>query len=290
MNKKEILRRRDLLPLWVKFFIWCFMFILVILPVLLVISIMNSDISIGIFGIRSSTIFSVGGAVSFITFILFGIIAFSLWLEKDWAIKLAKIGAIFGIVFCLAMMFTHRNIRGELILLIPYLYVLNKIETQWKELPLIQKGKFIFTKKRKIILGVFFVFLVFTSIFAFYLSKKIAPYEALSNASEITINSFMGDLKSGNIQDAYSFVSKEKQKEISFDVFKNGLTGKDGTSAFIGLKSYVIYEHKTHMGQSPDKPSTDQVVLNLLWSSGGSSQLILNLVKEGNDWRVVSLK
>ena len=68
-----------------------------------------------------------------------GFTAYNLWFEKDIAIKLGKIDAIIGIVICsflmLALPFIDDafdfDFRLELVLLIPYLIKLNKIQEKW---------------------------------------------------------------------------------------------------------------------------------------------------------------
>jgi hypothetical protein len=68
-----------------------------------------------------------------------GYTAFALWFEKDYAILLGKIDAITGIVICLIVMVvfplsipgTSVTIRFELILLIPYLIRLFKMQKFW---------------------------------------------------------------------------------------------------------------------------------------------------------------
>lgn len=65
--------------------------------------------------------------------------AFSLWFEKDYAIKLGKVDTILGIAICMASMvvipYLQENsgftIRLEIALLIPFYIKLNKIEEEW---------------------------------------------------------------------------------------------------------------------------------------------------------------
>jgi len=67
------------------------------------------------------------------------ITAFSLWFEKEYAIILGKIDAILGIGLCIISMAilpffsdVHITLRLELVLLIPYLIKLNKIQSDWQ--------------------------------------------------------------------------------------------------------------------------------------------------------------
>jgi hypothetical protein len=74
--------------------------------------------------------------------ILKGITAFSLWFEKDYAIKLGKIDAIVGIIICTISMLIlpflndgfNIQIRLELALLVPFLLKPNKVEKEWERI------------------------------------------------------------------------------------------------------------------------------------------------------------
>jgi hypothetical protein len=74
--------------------------------------------------------------IVFLVFILHGFTAYSLWFEKDYAIKLGVLDAIIGIVLCLFSMtvsfyYSHFTIRLEMILLILFLFKLLKIRAKW---------------------------------------------------------------------------------------------------------------------------------------------------------------
>lgn len=82
---------------------------------------------------------SLTGLLIIILFIYKGITSYGLLFEKDWAIIWAKIDAAFGIFFCIFSMFVQPFlieeqgvvIRLEIVLLIPYLLKINKINTAW---------------------------------------------------------------------------------------------------------------------------------------------------------------
>ena len=141
-ENKEIFRRRKLLPWWIKFFIWVFMLMGAISPIVLIAGFFGLRGDLAAFGLETSNPTSLVGIFLILTFVFFGIIGFGLWTEKVWAIKLAKIGALYGIAVCVFMMIIypflmantgiHINIRLELILLIPYFYKLKKIQKQWE--------------------------------------------------------------------------------------------------------------------------------------------------------------
>lgn len=72
-------------------------------------------------------------------------IAFSMWTEKKWAIDMAILDAVLGIIICVYMMFVEPlahvsrghfefNLRLEILCLIPYLIKCLKINTIWKNM------------------------------------------------------------------------------------------------------------------------------------------------------------
>jgi len=81
-----------------------------------------------------------------------GITAFSMWMEREWAIKMAIIDAILGIIICIITMFilpmvekesgrTNINFRFELLLLIPYLIKCLKIKKAWSEIEFLKEQR-----------------------------------------------------------------------------------------------------------------------------------------------------
>jgi hypothetical protein len=151
MNNLFITRRRDLLPIWMKIFIWIF----IVLGASAIITRLS-----GIFGI-SFLFFNANGEKSIygmttydsstplallITGLIIykGITALAMWMEKEWAITMALVDAVLGIAVCAVMMFmlpmvtkeagrASFNFRFELLLLIPYLLKCWKIRQPWEE-------------------------------------------------------------------------------------------------------------------------------------------------------------
>lgn len=134
-------RRRDLLPIWIKIFLWIFLFMALLMPVAMVFAIMDYASNLSIYGFESNTPFSAIGFIitSLITYK--GIIAYGLWTEKDWAVKHAINDAIIGILACtLAMILPlflynimHFTFRLELIVLVPYLFKMREIKNDWNQ-------------------------------------------------------------------------------------------------------------------------------------------------------------
>ncbi|ARV16833.1 hypothetical protein [Polaribacter sp. SA4-12] len=135
-------RRKKLLPWWIKVFCWIFMIFGLLAFVCLLLGFTNIKPSLAFYGFETNEPFSVIGMLVITVGILKGITAFSLWFEKDFAIKLGKIDAIVGIIICAISMLIlpylndgfNIQIRLELALLIPFLLKLNKIEKEWERI------------------------------------------------------------------------------------------------------------------------------------------------------------
>ncbi len=139
-NKKII--RRELLPWWIKFFCWVFMILGAGAVLGLIYGLFKNELHLSIYGFESEKPFSLMGIFIFIILTLKGFSAYLLWFEKDNAVYLAKIDAIFGIVLCMISMViipfvvegSHFFFRGEILFLIAYLIKLNGIEYAWDNL------------------------------------------------------------------------------------------------------------------------------------------------------------
>lgn len=151
MINQQFNRRRELLPWWMKVFIWICMFlgassIASRLFGILGISLwLNSNGEKSIYGMETFENYSLLALLISTLLIFKGITAFGMWMEKDWAIKFGMIDAGVGIVICVIMMFIepliennggkfNLNFRFELLLLIPYLIKCFKIRKPWNEI------------------------------------------------------------------------------------------------------------------------------------------------------------
>jgi hypothetical protein len=133
--------RRSLLPIWIKVFIWIFMIIGALAPLGFVAGLFGANMEESLYGLESHEPLSGVGILIILLIIIKGIVAYSLWTEKDWAINLGIADAIIGIGICTYLMviapFVNNqsgfvmNFRLELVALIPYLIKLQKIKTQW---------------------------------------------------------------------------------------------------------------------------------------------------------------
>lgn len=137
-------RRRELLPWWIKTFTWLFLIFGTLAPICLIFGLFGFQLHMALYGLETYEPTSYLGFLLSGMFIFKGITAFGLWTEKDWAIFLGYVDALFGIGICLFVMLIypfvssnsgfHFSFRLELLLLIPFLYRLEKIKKDWNRL------------------------------------------------------------------------------------------------------------------------------------------------------------
>lgn len=134
-------KRKHLLPWWIKIFMWFFLIFSVLAVIGFVVGIMGYRSNFSLYGLTSDNPLSTTGICIFLLFMLKGITAFGLLKEEDWAIKLGMLDAVVGIVLCVLIMIfptyiagpdAKFNFRLELILLVLYLNKLLKIKYTWE--------------------------------------------------------------------------------------------------------------------------------------------------------------
>jgi glucan phosphoethanolaminetransferase (alkaline phosphatase superfamily) len=131
-------RKKQLLPWWIKVFMWIFLVFGAIVPFGLIFGIFGYDFDLAIYGLNTNEPYSVVGMTIFAVFILKGVTSYGLVTERNWAIKAGISDAVLGIVICISSMVyawmngINYSFRGELLLLIPYLIKLNKIRSDWE--------------------------------------------------------------------------------------------------------------------------------------------------------------
>ena len=139
-SEKKV-RRRALLPWWIKTFTWIFLVFGALAPVGLIFGAFGAHFDLSLYGLKTNQPLSVLGLSIMAMFLLKGIAAFALWTEKNWAITIGQVDAVIGIAVCVFVMFVYPFIddqsgfrfffRLELLLLIPFLLRLRKIEREW---------------------------------------------------------------------------------------------------------------------------------------------------------------
>ena len=133
-------KRRKLLPWWIKFFCWFFMFFGLLAFACLILGFTNLKPDLAFYGFETNEPFSLYGLIIISVALLKGFAGYALWFEKDFAVKIGKIDALIGIALCaismLVLPFFKENfgitIRLELALLIPYLIRLHRIQKEWE--------------------------------------------------------------------------------------------------------------------------------------------------------------
>lgn len=131
----QSIRRRDMLPWWIKTFCWIFMVAGVAATIIGVLSFFGIMLSLDIYGFDAAE-GPLYLAISLSIYWFNGVTAFLLWTEHKEAVTVAKINAYFGILLCIISViisFTTGNVmfRLEIILLGVFLSKLNKIEYDW---------------------------------------------------------------------------------------------------------------------------------------------------------------
>ncbi len=153
-SENAILRRRDLLPIWIKIFIWIFLIYAILLPMTWALGIlgigsnvpMNFDLSTGfnasLYGLATTQPLSLVAISILVLYLFKGIVAFGLWTEKDWAVNFAIVDAITGLLVCGFVMIilpffsdpiSFKVLVFDLILLILYLRQMRMIRREWSE-------------------------------------------------------------------------------------------------------------------------------------------------------------
>ncbi len=141
-TKGNFTRRRNLLPLWIKIFLWFFLIGGLFAAIFLIIGPFLNKIDLSLYGITATHSYTLSGMITTLLLIFKGIVAYGLWFEQKWAPQAAIIDAIVGIAVCIIMMvvipFTVPNIsftiRLELIPLYFYLVKMQKIKSAWEHL------------------------------------------------------------------------------------------------------------------------------------------------------------
>lgn len=125
-------RRKDLLPWWIKVFSWIFLVFGALGILGIVCGILGYQIALSFFGLATKDPFSMDGIVIIGLLLFKAIVSYGLLWEQGWAVVAGIIDAILGILICIIMVF-YSSYRLELVFLIPYLIRLLKIRSQWEQ-------------------------------------------------------------------------------------------------------------------------------------------------------------
>lgn len=103
----------------------------------LVAGLFGARFELAFFGVETNDPLSWAGLFICAQFILKGVVGFGLWNEKSWSLNLALADAWISVATCVLLMSLPPligrglDIRLELVLIIPYLLKLKKIQPEW---------------------------------------------------------------------------------------------------------------------------------------------------------------
>lgn len=137
MTNNIVKRKRDFLPLWIKFFTIIFLFAGLLNLVMLISYLFGHTPDFEIYGFNGRINYPYSFFVVFLSFALNFIVAYNLWFEKRKAIYYAIINAIIGIAFCIVSFFidliNHKVVfRIEILFLLLFIFQLKKIKEDWE--------------------------------------------------------------------------------------------------------------------------------------------------------------
>jgi hypothetical protein len=125
-------RRRTILPVWIKIFIWIFMVTGALAVPMFVLGLTGFHFELALYGFETNEPFSLVGLLLLVLFAYKGLVSFALWFEWVWAIEMGMIDAVAGIVVCTISMFLFSGFKLELVFLVPYLIKLFSLKNKWK--------------------------------------------------------------------------------------------------------------------------------------------------------------
>lgn len=134
-------RRRKMLPWWIKVFVWIFMITGAIAPLGIISGLFGYGFVVALYGVSTNDPLSPTGLLLIVVYLFKGFTAYGLWFEKDWAITVAKTDAAIGILICAFVMLILPSLEGsqgtmsfrlELLFILAFLVKIAKIGPAWK--------------------------------------------------------------------------------------------------------------------------------------------------------------
>jgi len=134
-----LVRRRNLLPWWIKTFCWLFMVIGAGAIICLIIGALGYPVDLSFYGFKTTAPISPIGLLLIAVILFKGYSAYLLWFEENNAIKIARVDALVGVCLCIVSTFVMPffqsgfkfTFRLELVLLFIYWFKLNRIGDAW---------------------------------------------------------------------------------------------------------------------------------------------------------------
>src|SRR5450432_3019965 len=96
VQELSVVKRKNLLPWWIKVFMWIFLVFGVFAPIGFVLGIMGYHYQLSLYGLDTSDPMSTTGICILLLFLLKGLTSYGLLREEDWAIKLGLLDAVIG--------------------------------------------------------------------------------------------------------------------------------------------------------------------------------------------------
>jgi hypothetical protein len=130
----KVVRRKKLLPWWIKVFMWIFLVMGIFIIPALVAAFIGFHFQVSLYGLETNDLNSMIGLVICSLILLKGIVCYGLWKEQSWATSLGILDASIGIIVCTFVMIypPGTGFSLEIIFLIIYLNKLIKINSEWK--------------------------------------------------------------------------------------------------------------------------------------------------------------
>jgi hypothetical protein len=133
--------RKKLLPTWIKIFMWIFLILGSLQPIVFIMGLLGRPAALALYGLETYEPISFLGILIMVLYTIKWITAFGLIREADWAIRIGLVDAVIGIVVCVLVMFYPAfdssfrfSFRLELFALVPYLLRFNKIRPDWERM------------------------------------------------------------------------------------------------------------------------------------------------------------
>jgi hypothetical protein len=134
------IRRRDLLPWWIKAFCWLFMAMSAVAVICLIAGLLGYPAKLSFYRFETTAPLSPVGLLLIAVMLFKGYSAYKLWFEKNNALSVARVDALIGICLCIVSMFVMPFIQSgfkftfrlELVLLFIYWFKLNRIGDAWE--------------------------------------------------------------------------------------------------------------------------------------------------------------
>lgn len=115
--------RRDLLPLWIKIFLWFFIFTGIGVVIAFIIGFWDIYIPLQLYGLRAELMDTPRGLLLLAIFLLKGVVSYMLWNNWIKAIDFALVDAVIGVIISSyvtlsSLSNTYINFRIEILILL----------------------------------------------------------------------------------------------------------------------------------------------------------------------------